>query len=328
MTGRKHLRRPSPAALAQLCDAVAPGSRPANVRRLRGGLDAAMHTVDLVDPGGARRRLVVRRPLEHRPGRATAMTLRSWQTLRALEALGVPAPRPVWLDLDGAIFGTPAFVMTRLPGRGLLRPHDLEAWTRQLAEALAALHRALPAGRQIGIAGRFDLSFLAGPEERLEEEFCWAMQRTEDAAAHADNAAVRATLQRWRPRLRRMTPVLTHGDYWAGNTLWRRGRLTGVVDWDMAAIGYPGLDVGYCRMDLAMLVGPQAAALFLRAYEAAAGWHIPQLFIWDLLGAARALPDPERWLPCYYDLGRTEITANDMRSRLHAFIADALARAG
>jgi len=38
--------------------------------------------------------------------------------------------------------------------------------------------------------------------------------------------------------------VLTHHDFWSGNTLWQRGVLTGVVDWAGAAVGPRGFDVG------------------------------------------------------------------------------------
>ena len=118
-----------------------------------------------------------------------------------------------------------------------------------------------------------------------------------------------------------------HGDYWAGNTVWRRGRLVGVVDWDGCSLGDPARDVGYCRMDLAMLIGPESPDVFLRAYERAAGRAVPHLAFWDLLGVTLALPDPERWRPGYVDLGRADVTAQLMRDRLRAFIADALARA-
>jgi hypothetical protein len=81
-------------------------------------------------------------------------------------------------------------------------------------------------------------------------------------------------------------------------------------------------------MDLAMLIGPAAPDIFLRAYERALGRPVPNLAFWDLLGVTLALPDPKKWLPGYVDLGRTDITADTMRARLRAFIADALARVG
>ena len=72
----------------------------------------------------------------------------------------------------------------------------------------------------------------------------------------------------------------------------------------------------------------EAADVVLHAYDAAAGMRIPQLFIWDLLGASVALPDPERWLPGLHELGRRDLTPEQVRERLAVFIADALVRAG
>jgi aminoglycoside phosphotransferase (APT) family kinase protein len=42
--------------------------------------------------------------------------------------------------------------------------------------------------------------------------------------------------------------VLTHYDFWSGNTLWRDGTLTGVVDWSGAVLGPRGFDLSWCRL--------------------------------------------------------------------------------
>ena len=304
--------------MERLCAAIAPGSSAVRVRRLRGGVDAATHAVDIQEPSGAHRRLVVRRYDERLLAEDTAPPAQIWQTLKALEQLGINAPRPVWLDDSGAVFDSPTLVTDWLSGRAVLSPGEPDKWIEQLATALATIHRAS--------ITNLDLSFLPGPGQ--------SVQRTMEIAArsgveqHPDGRAALAALQRWRPRLRRMTATLVHGDYWAGNTLWLRGRLHAVLDWDSAGIDYPGIDVGYCRMDLAMLMGGDAPDRFLSAYETAAGRHIPQLFFWDLLGALRALPDPAKWLPGYSDLGATQVTREMMRQRLHEFIAAALQQTG
>ena len=123
-------RAPSRDQLARLCEAIAPGSHAANVRRLPGGLSAGMHRVDLVSPDGTRQRLVLRRyparDLEEDPN----LAVRGWRTLLLLEQLGVGAPRPVWFDADGAVFDTPTIAMTRLPGRSLVAPRDRLAGLR------------------------------------------------------------------------------------------------------------------------------------------------------------------------------------------------------
>lgn len=297
--------------------AIAPGSRVVGLRRLGGGLGAAMHRFDLILPDGERRKLVLRRyprlALEEEPD----LTLHAWRTLELLERLEVAAPRAVWADFESRYFGTQALVMTRLPGRTVLLPRDRDAWLRELGAALARLHRT----RLDGV----DLSFLRGAEDSLDERFGPALR--DEAGGDRLGARLQAALRAWRPRLRRMQPVLCHTDFWPGNTLWLRGRVSAIVDWDDARLCYPGFDVGYCRMDLALQHGEGVADVFLHAYEAAAGMRIPQLHVWDLLGASAALPDVERWLPGYHELGRRDMTPVMVRERLAAFIESALARA-
>jgi aminoglycoside phosphotransferase (APT) family kinase protein len=309
---------PDAAALDAVAASILPGSRVSGVRRLGGGLGAAMHRFDLVGPDGERRRLVLRRyprrALEEEP----EVAARSWRTLEALARLGVSAPRPVWADVQGELFGTAAYVITHLPGSSDLCPRDLNGWLAGLAAGLAGLHRTPIDG--------VDLTFLGSPGESLDRALRWRIG--ERLLADAQSALVQETLLVWWPRLRTTTPVLCHGDYWAGNTLWQRGRLTAIVDWDSALVADPGLDIGYCRCDLAMQHGQEAAEVFLRAYEAAAGRRVPQLHIWDLLGAAAALPDPERWLPGLHELGRDDLTPAIVRERLAVFVGDALARSG
>jgi aminoglycoside phosphotransferase (APT) family kinase protein len=307
---------PAAAALERMARAIAPGSRIAGLRRLGGGLGASMHRFDLIASDGCRLRLVLRRYPRRAIAEDPAVAVRSWQTLGALERLGVSAPRPVWADLTGQIFGTAAYVMTRLPGRSDLRPRNRDRWLVELGTALAALHRV----RIHGV----DLGFLRGPEQSIERRFDTAMRA--EVRLNRRGVAVQHALNRRITGILHVAPVLCHGDYWAGNTLWLRGRLTAIVDWDGARIAHPGLDVGYCRMDLALQHGQGAADTFLDAYESATGMQIPQMFVWDLLGAATALPDPERWLPGFHELGRADLTPALARRRLAGFIDDALVR--
>ena len=117
---------------------------------------------------------------------------------------------------------------------------------------------------------------------------------------------------------------LVHGDFWPGNTLWLRGRLSGVVDWEQVRYGDPCQDVACCRLDLTLLFGPETADQFLLAYLAAAGEPVRQLFFWELYIAASALEDVEHWVDGYYDLGRTDVTPEIARDRLERFAERAL----
>jgi Ser/Thr protein kinase RdoA (MazF antagonist) len=117
-----------------------------------------------------------------------------------------------------------------------------------------------------------------------------------------------------------------HGDYWPGNLLWQRGRLTGVVDWEEPRVGDPTRDVAICRGDLTLLFGRHAAAAFLRHYEAAAGHRVSNLPFWDLLTCTLALPEVEHWPPSWRALGRSDLTVETARERLRSMARDALAR--
>ena len=58
-----------------------------------------------------------------------------------------------------------------------------------------------------------------------------------------------------------------HRDYHHGNTLWSRGRLTGVVDWSQASWGPGPVDLAPMRWNLALDYGIQAAEDFLAIYR-------------------------------------------------------------
>jgi aminoglycoside phosphotransferase (APT) family kinase protein len=76
------------------------------------------------------------------------------------------------------------------------------------------------------------------------------------------------------------TPRFVHRDYQHFNMLWVRGRLTGVIDWGGACVGPADIDVGHCRLNLAVLFSAEWAEDFRAMYEAEAGRAIEPW--WDL----------------------------------------------
>jgi aminoglycoside phosphotransferase (APT) family kinase protein len=289
------------------------------VRRLRGGISSGMHAVDLVGPDGQHSWVVVRRygqwRLEHHPRVAE----QEWATLTALARVGAPTPRPIWLDTSGTVFGCPTIVISRLPGRGLLAPRDLPAWIRQLAEALAQIHAAPLTDAELAIL----------EDQRAELDRRLASEDTPTSLADKPlGPETWSALQRCWPQIApSASPGLVHGDFWPGNTLWRHGRLSGVIDWEQVLWGDQAQDVGCCRLDLTLLFGPEAADLFLQTYQAAAGRTVTHLYFWELLNGAWALEGVEHWIEGYHDLGRTDVAAAVARTRLERFVTNALARA-
>jgi aminoglycoside phosphotransferase (APT) family kinase protein len=277
-----------------------------------------MHAVDLVGTDGQHLWVVVRRygtwRVEHDPRVAE----REWATLTALERVSAPTPRPIWLDASGTVFGCPTIVTSRLPGRGLLAPRDLTGWVRQLAEALVQIHAAPLADAELAILE----DQRAGLDRLVAREEMPAPLADKPLGPEAWSALCRLWPQIEPP----VRPGLVHGDYWPGNTLWRYGRLSGVVDWEQVRRGDSTQDVACCRLDLTMLFGPEAADLFLQTYLAASARSLHDLSFWEVYVASAALEDVEHWVEGYHDLGRTDVAPDVARSRLERFIAEALAQ--
>jgi aminoglycoside phosphotransferase (APT) family kinase protein len=244
---------------------------------------------------------------------------REFGLLGRLRDSGIPVPEPVWLDAPGLVLGMPTMVMTRLPGRPLVDPKDLPAWVGQLGRSLAALH-AVPRDRFAGLP--LDASRPTPSDVR------WEGLDALMAGSATSRAAIVAAAQGRPPGGRSAEPRLIHWDFWPGNTLWVRGRLTGIVDWSTGQIGQPEYDVGYCRLDISLSVGAKAADEFMDAYRRASGRSMENQWFWDLQAASRALPDPSAWIPAWRDLGREDLTPGLLRDRLRAFIEVAARQAG
>jgi aminoglycoside phosphotransferase (APT) family kinase protein len=149
----------------------------------------------------------------------------------------------------------------------------------------------------------------------------FAGMRREQGASdllRAAEAAVTAT----RPDNGRL--ALVHGDLWHGNTLWDKGRLTAVLDWDCAGVGPAGIDLGSLRCDAAWCHGIEAAGHILHGWETEAGRTASDVPYWDAVAALASPPDMG-WFPVSMALqGRPDLTRDVMLDRRAAFLDAAL----
>ena len=256
--------RPSRAALAWAARAVGPGARFRAVHRLGSGIAQATHALTIDDAAGRRHRLVLQRWLrpgweEEDPGFDPA---KEAAVLDALAGGPVPVPPVVAVDPDGRASGAAALLTGRLPGRQPTVEHVRRAATLDvLGSTLAAIHR-------LG-------SERSTPELRDVVPAYWAFGDLADAVVPATtrrrkawNAALAIAGESLPPG---RPAMLIHRDYHAWNTLWDRGRLSGVVDWSSASWGPPAADLAHLRVDLVVDVSVEAAAQARRAYAAAGG---------------------------------------------------------
>lgn len=286
----------SRAAVAQAVALAGPRAAVRHISALAGGTHARTYLIQTLNP---ELEVILR---EFPPGDAAAC--HEAQVLTALEGLGGLAPRLLASGPGGTSPAGPWNLISRLSGAADITPASPPAFAVQLGETLARVHatpqtRLTRLSRVLGQPGG-SLMVLGGPA--------------------ASMVAARQDLLISAPG------VLTHYDFWSGNTLWRDGRLTGVVDWSGGAIGPRGFDVGWCRLDLYLLYDQRIADCFLDAYQAASGNALTGSLLWDLWAVARSYQDVESWVPNYHDLSRSDLTATELRRRHTQWSRHLLAR--
>jgi len=209
--------------------------------------------------------------------------------LSVTAASTVPAPELVaWTD------DPPAILMTRLPGM-----HRLDAsGAAAVLDILHAVHATPP-----GLSARWTYrGYHDGLD--LRPPLWWHDTRLWDRAADA-SASRRVGID---------DVVFIHRDFHPGNLLWEGGSVTGVVDWGDACVGPAAFDLAHYRVNIATLVGPEAADT-----------AFPGDPTWDVEAALGYLDYDvlDKWAGPW-----PEVPPAAARDRLEAFIARALAALG
>jgi aminoglycoside phosphotransferase (APT) family kinase protein len=225
------------------------------------------------------------------------------------------APAPYHLDLSGRILAAPYLVIGYSEGEMVFAPADLDDYIRQLATQLARIHRV-----NSGIVG---LSFLPQPGRACVE----LARPLISSAAIFDEAQIRATLAT-QSRLSGNPDTLLHGDFWPGNSLWRNGRLTAVIDWEDAQLGDPLIDLAQSRSEIVWIFGVEAMDAFTRHYQSLNDLDFRHLPYWDLCAALRFLRlaggDLAGFAAYFGEYGRADITTRTIWADIGFFIVEAL----
>ncbi|PYI56950.1 phosphotransferase family protein [Paenibacillus flagellatus] len=283
---------------------------------LKGGISSAVHLVGVTSPAGeddyVLRRFVNREWLRVAPDLAAheASALRA----AASGTSGVPVPTLVAFDETGEDGGDglPSVLMTRLPGTVVLMPPAdvFDDWLRGLAEALARIHTIEPYAHRWRYFSYNDAAAMQVPGWSPQPEL-W-----ERAIAYA------------REPMPEYVERFIHHDYHPANVLWDGVAVSGVVDWVNACVGPAGIDVGHCRINLALLHGGDAADRFLNCYTASAGNAFVYDPYWDVLSVMNLMPDAPTVYAGWTELGVSGLTDALMLERLEYHLNAILERAG
>ena len=296
---------PSSKKAQELLDRVAPGSTLTAIHPLTGSYSNLTHLVEAHDGDGSLLRFVVR---SYVYGKRAAKARVEFNALRYLQEVDVSAPTPLYLDADGAILGSPGIVMSYVPGELLEEPSQHPAgritWANEMATTLAQIH-------SVDCGSNKDIFFDANSEATW---FLRGDEIPDYMRNHPDGTQVWNTVRTYYQNLQPVTSTLVHIDYWRGNVLWEEGKISAVVDWEEAGCGDPGIDVGYCLMELVIMGMSIEAHTFLQKYQSLRG-PVPNLIFWALAATVRPMYDMDGW-----------ITDTAKEKRFRKFIASSLER--
>ena len=282
-----------------------PQSKLLRVCKLNGGVSAQVTMLETLQPGGQTKKMIIRqhgaRDLERNPQIAAD----EFGLLQLVHSVGLPVPEPYHLDQSGEIFSTPYLVLEYIDGKTEFAPADLPDLLLQFATHLARIHNV--------DGTMYDLSFLPKLETRGAELLRARPARVDESL---DEGRIRDALASVWPLPQRNAPVLLHGDFWPGNTLWRDGQMVAIIDWEDARLGDPLADVANSRLEILWAYGMDAMKRFTQQYQSMTSIDFTHLPYWDLYAALRPIAQIAQW-------GLDGTTERTMRERHRWFVTRA-----
>ena len=190
-----------------------------------------------IDDGAGPRRYVLRLPPPGARIAGPADVVRQGRIMAALHAAGLPAPAIPILTSDPVIDGRPFVLMEAVDGSRIEKT-GVEQRPLAIAESavqvLKRLH-ALPLN-QTGIGDEAPVTLQA---EMLR--WLWLIDRAPQELTTRAGELGGLLAEKVPPE---RVPTLVHGDYHYGNMLFRGPEVVAVLDWEIAQIGQPLLDLG------------------------------------------------------------------------------------
>jgi aminoglycoside phosphotransferase (APT) family kinase protein len=176
---------------------------------------------------------------------------REYRLISALHPLGFPVPRPYALCTEPEVIGAIFYVMQLAKGRAYtngalpeFEPAARRSMYEQLVATLADLHNVNPMAAGLADFGR--------PGNYFERQVArWTRQYRD---SQTDDLSEMERLIEYLPAsLPEQSRVsVVHGDYRIDNVLFDEGRLTAVLDWELATLGDPLADFSYLAMQWLM----------------------------------------------------------------------------
>jgi aminoglycoside phosphotransferase (APT) family kinase protein len=221
--------------------------------------------IEAVSPHGVGQRFV----LKLFPGAEAGLAEAEVASVAVAQRAGLPVPEVVAAD-DGGALGIECVLMTRLPGRPVIRPREGWPWlVRHLAELLVTIHRVDVSSVSLGSYVPHGVAINYPPPSGVWSSIEWG-----------------ECLRVFRSPPPEGPVGFLHRDFHAGNVLWTSTRrLGGIVDWADACIGSPWADVAHLRFNLWRSHGEEAAQAIVAEYQRLRPDLPPYHPYWDIATA-------------------------------------------
>jgi aminoglycoside phosphotransferase (APT) family kinase protein len=267
----------------------APGSSISGVARMGGGASKEQFAFTLNKADGAADRYVLRMdPME---GITETSRQREYEILNAMQGV-VPAPKPIWLDADGAHFQRPAVIMEFVSGTP--KPSTMTLSVTGLGTVLGDPLRGQIRPQYLDMLSKIhnfdwasaDLPSYTAPIADPKQPTRWLINFWKELLeqdALVKEPVLRVATQWLQDNVPDCEKLcLVHGDFRTGNYLFDEasGKVTAMLDWEMSYIGDFHGDLAWMlqpvfgtRIDGVFRVGDifEGEEDFIAAYEAASG---------------------------------------------------------
>lgn len=230
-----------------------------------------------------------------------------FRILSALEDTAIPVPKPYWEEPSGDVIGAPFYLMGRVDGRTPadnppynaagwvteLEPDDRASMWRGYLEVLVALRRLDPQALGLGFLAMPELAStpLAQELEYYERYLEWIYSGREHPTVGVSLPWLKANMPS-----EPSPPSLCWGDARIGNMIFRENRCVAVLDWEMARLGDPVMDLAWGLFldryhsegnGIERLPGFPSREATIALYEEIAGESVHDIEYYELLAGMR-----------------------------------------
>ena len=215
--------------IQEIIEIFSPGADLVNFKRLEGGVSSDVFQIE-IELDKTLKKLVLR----SEGGPPAENTIKTeFDLLKILHETEIPCAEPLFLDTSCKILDKNFMLMSQLEGSIDIPDRENLSSIKEMARNLRCIHET-------------NTSFLPNLPLRIDP-----LEDLFDYLPHSKDAdKLKRLLSTKNDTQYKGSRVFLHGDYWPGNILWDQKKITGVVDWEYAAIGDPFSDLAVTSLEL------------------------------------------------------------------------------